>query len=92
LAERVRATASRPAGDAAGSFEKGKMKKLTLSLSDKEYELIQALADEREKGKTEVIRDALKMKDYLEKRAADGAEVVLKKGGRESILPIELFR
>lgn len=81
-------------GRNAGGFEEGEsMRKLTLSLSDKEYELIERLAKEDDKGKTDVIRAALKMRDYLETKAAEGTEVMLRRGDKElTVLPIELFR
>ncbi len=57
-----------------------RMRKLTLSLSERDYKLIEKLAHNNGMGKADVVRDAVKLKDYFQTEAADGAKVLLQRG------------
>jgi hypothetical protein len=60
-------------------------KKVTLNLTDKEFELLAALAELRGRTKTDVMREGLGLINILD-REHEGATIVLEQDGERTKL------
>lgn len=72
-----------------------KSKKITLAFTEREYELLGKLARESDKDLADVIRGAIKMRDFLETNTADGSQVILRRDREDPeirIVSLDLFR
>jgi hypothetical protein len=66
------------------------MRKLTLTLSDRDYQMIEDLAKNKEQGKTDVFRDALSLaKWYADERALGSRILIERPGGK--LREVEIF-
>ena len=55
------------------------MRKLTLTLSEKDYKTIEDLAKQKERGKTDIIREALNLAQWYETERSEGSRIIIER-------------
>ena len=53
------------------------MRKLTLTLSDKDYEAIQEFAKQRERAKTDIVLEGLSLAKRYDAALAEGSKILI---------------